>query len=86
MMQDRDNEPNVEIVRILLEDNVARVMIMGDGKLVLGTFDVILMDNMMLVMEKLTARCAIRSLDRADMNVHMAKPLDINKLKQTISE
>lgn len=86
MMQDRDNEPNVEIVRILLEDNVARVMIMGDGKLVLGTFDVILMDNMMLVMEKLTARCAIRSLDREDMNVHMAKPLDINKLKQTISE
>lgn len=81
MMQARDNEPNAEIVQILLEDNVARVTIMGDGKLVLGIFDVNLMDNMMPVMEKLTARCAIRSLDRVDMNVHMAKSLDINKLK-----
>ena len=76
MMQARDNEPNAEIVQILLEDNVARVTIMGDGKLVLGIFDVNLMDNMMSVMEKLTARCAIRSLDRADMNVYMAKSLD----------
>lgn len=76
MMQARDNEPNAEIVQILLEDNVARVTIMGDRKLVLGIFDVNLMDNMMSVMEKLTARCAIRSLDRADMNAHMAKSLD----------
>lgn len=73
MMQARDNEPNAENVQILLEGNVVRITIMGDGKLVLGIFDVNLIDNMMSVMEKPTARCAIRSLDRADMNVHMAK-------------
>ena len=74
-----------------------------------GTFDAILMDVMMPVMNGLDTTKSIRSLDRADagripiiamtvnafeedvrrcldvgMNAHIAKPLDMEKVKQTI--
>ena len=58
-----DNELNVEIAEMLLEDQGAQVMVVADGQQAVdrfvseppGTFDVILMDVMMPVMDGLTA-------------------------------
>ena len=114
-----DNELNAEIAQTLLEDSGAVVTIAADGLQALrlfedrpaGTFDAILMDIMMPVMNGLDAAKAIRALARPDaqtipiiamtanafeedvkrcleagMNAHLAKPLDIEKVKQTIAE
>lgn len=69
-----DNELNCEIVQFMLEDAGAVVEIAQDGKLAVDafaaseqdTFDCILMDLMMPVMNGFEATCAIRGMDRPD--------------------
>ena len=112
-----DNELNAEIAKTVLEDVGALVTRVEDGQQAVelfkekpaGTFDAILMDLMMPVMDGYTATREIRSLERSDsktipiiamtanafqedaekciavgMNAHLAKPLDIEKMKKTI--
>ncbi len=119
LLMAEDNELNAEIAQILLEDEGAEVTVVTDGKQALelfrekpeGTFDAILMDIMMPVMDGLTATKEIRALARPDaktipilamtanafkedekkcleagMNAHLAKPIDIEKVKQAICE
>ena len=112
-----DNELNAEIVKTVLEDVGALITRVEDGQQAVelfeekpaGTFDAILMDLMMPVMDGYTATKKIRSSERSDaktipiiamtanafqedaekciavgMNAHLAKPLDIEKVKTTI--
>ena len=114
-----DNELNAEIAEFMLTENGAKVETVNNGLEAVqhfeasepGTYDVILMDVMMPVMDGLTAARTIRNLERQDaktipnhcydckciqedaercmeagMNAHLAKPLDDEKIKQTISE
>ena len=114
-----DNELNAEIAEMLLKYEGAIITMANDGQQAVGlfnnnpvgTFDAILMDIMMPVMDGLTATKAIRALNRPDagtvpiiamtanvfeedvqkclaagMNAHLAKPLDIEKVKKTICE
>lgn len=69
-----DNDLNLEIVERLLTDAGANVTVARDGKQAIdlfesspvGSFDAILMDVMMPVMDGLAATKEIRTLDRAD--------------------
>ena len=69
-----DNDLNAEIAQTMLEDEGAQVTVAENGKRAVerfqsslpGTFDAILMDVMMPVMDGLAATRAIRALDRTD--------------------
>lgn len=119
LMLVEDNELNAEIAEMLLTDEGAKVSTAYDGKQAVelfaekpkGTFDAIIMDVMMPVMDGLSATRVIRALDRPDaktipiiamtanafkedakkcldvgMNAHLAKPLDIELLKKTVTK
>lgn len=69
-----DNELNAEIAKVLLEEEGASVTVVENGKKAVelfsqspaGTFDAILMDMMMPVMDGITATKTIRALNRSD--------------------
>lgn len=74
LMLVEDNALNAEIAETLLTDQGAKVTLVSDGKQAVdlftsqpeGTFDAILMDVMMPVMDGLTATKTIRAMERPD--------------------
>ena len=89
-----DNDLNAEIAQIQLEEAGAKVTIVKDGRQALdmfknnpeGTFDTILMDIMMPVMDGLAATKAIRGLDRTDAAVIPIIAMSANAFEEDIKK
>ncbi len=114
-----DNDINMEIAKFLLEEEGAEVVPVENGEEAVqafaeseaASFDAILMDIMMPVMNGHEATKRIRSMDRADaaaipiiamtasafaedriaarnagMTAHLTKPLEINRVIETIAD
>ena len=89
-----DNDLNAEIAQVQLEEAGAKVTIVKDGKEALelfrdtpeGTFDVILMDIMMPVMDGLTATQYIRILKRPDAAVIPIIAMSANAFEEDVKK
>ena len=90
LMVVEDNELNAEIAEMILTDQGAKVTLVGDGKQAVdlfsespaGTFDVILMDIMMPVMDGLAATEAIRAMEREDAKTIPIIAMTANAFKE----
>lgn len=85
-----DNELNAEIAQTLLEDEGAEVTLVQNGEQAVetffekpqGTFDAILMDVMMPVMDGLTATKTIRTMERQDADTIPIIAMTANAFKE----
>ena len=90
LMLAEDNDLNAEIAEVLLRDEGAEVTVVKNGAEAVelfrnspeGTFDAILMDIMMPVMDGLTATRTIRGLERADARTVPVIAMTANAFKE----
>ena len=89
-----DNDLNAEIAQVQLEEAGAQVTVAKDGKEALnlftesaeGTFDAILMDIMMPVMDGITATKAIRALKRSDAGTIPILAMSANAFEEDVKK
>ncbi len=89
-----DNDLNVEIAQYVLEEAGVAVRVAKDGQQAIevfeenpaGTFDVVLMDVMMPVMDGLEATRRLRSLDRADAMTVPVIGMSANAFAEDVSK
>lgn len=94
LMLVEDNELNAEIAKVLLTDKGAEITVVTDGQQAVdlfkssqpGTFDAILMDIMMPVMDGLTATQTIRALEYPDAGTIPIIAMTANAFKEDVTK